>query len=248
MKALLFAISIFISFQLNAQSKITKYYDEDWTETPKEKAAFYADFIKEGNNYKCTSYWINTTIIRGRSIYTDTLMQSPTVGLQVLYFKNGQIEDSNFVENGQIKFDYRYYPNKQLASYYYLSEDKKKPIIIGYDEEGNKIKNYIYFKEAEFKGGQKAWEKYISKNASSDIQIKSDSTINAVVEVSFMVDENGDVKMAKIVKSSGIKLVDRDALRVISESPQWNAGILYNKPFKAYRLQHFTYQLKPEKR
>ncbi|MEP6585015.1 MAG: energy transducer TonB [Ginsengibacter sp.] len=227
--------------------KITKYYDASWMETSKDKAAFYADFVKDGSNYNTTSYWINTSNMRGRSTFPDTVMQF-AIGTQVLYFKNGQVEDSSLFEDKQVKYSYHYYPNNQLAVHYYVPDNKKEGVTEGYDESGNKIKNYIFQKEAEFKGGSKAWMNYISKNATAGLTVKADSTITASAQVQFIVDENGDILKPKILKSSGYKNVDNDALALIANSPQWNYGILYNKPIKSYRVQPITYILRPEKK
>jgi TonB family protein len=247
MRILLFILPIIASFNLNAQAKVTKYYNAAWLETSKDKAAFYADFVKEGDNYSCTSYYINTSIVRGKSIYPDTLMQSP-IGAQILYFKNGHTEDSSYFENNELKYQYVYYANNKLMLHYYLPANKKEGVAEGYDESGEKIKNYIFEKEAEFKGGQKGWANYIIKNAAGDLQVKSDTVVTANVVVEFIVDENGDVIKAKILKSSGYKIVDNDALRLIGDSPPWNCAIQYNKPVKAYRRQPITYMLKPEKK
>ena len=62
------------------------------------------------------------------------------------------------------------------------------------------------------------------------------------------MDENGSVIKLKVFKSSGNKVVDKDALRIISESPELNNAILYNQPVKVIRIQPFTYDLKSEKK
>jgi TonB family protein len=226
-----------------AQTKVTKYYDANWVETPREKAAFYADFIKDGAYYNCTSYWINTKTVRGKSTYPDTLMQFP-VGLQVLYFKNGNVEDSSFFESKELKYSYYYYPNKQLAAHYYLPENKKEGKSEGYDESGKRIKNYIFQKEAEYKGGQKAWVAYINKNAPKDLTVKGiTGEVTVKVSVEFIIDESGYVISPKIFKSSGYKNVDNEALQIIANSPAWYNAIQYNKPVKAYRVQPLTFVL-----
>jgi TonB family protein len=232
---------------VNAQTKVIKYYDANWIETPKEKAVFYADFIKDGEYYNCTSYWINTRTVRGKSTYADTVMQSP-IGLQVIYFKNGHAEDSSSYEGKGLKYSYRYYPNNQLAFHYYLPENKKEGIVEGYDESGKKIKNYIFEKNAEFKGGQKAWVSYLNKHATKDFPAKGNSEEAVSVQVQFIIDENGDVTHPKILKSSGYKNVDNDALQIIGDSPPWKNAIQYNKPVKVYRIQPITYTLRPEKK
>lgn len=248
MRGFFFCVFTFAISAVTAQAKLTKYYLSNWSETTSDKAAFYADFIKNGANYDCTSYWINTKTIRGKSIFADTTMLHP-VGLQVLYFKNGRIEDSSFFENNELKYSFHYFPNNQLAAHYYLPENKKEGIIEGYDESGKKIKNYIFQKEAEFKGGQKAWTSYIIKNAPRDLSVKGITEKEMLtVNVEFIVDENGFVVMPKIVKSSGYKNVDNEALQIIANSPEWKSAIQYNNPVKAYRVQPLTFEVRPEKK
>lgn len=234
-----FLISILIAFHLISNSQTIKKYYNDWEVTSKEKAVFYAEFVKQGNVYRCTSYWIAGNHLRGRSTYPDTLFENP-IGLQTRYFKNGRIEDSIFYEEGKLKFLYHFYPNKQLA-YHYEPGNK---IAEGYDENGKKIKNYTYEREAEFKGGSKEWLKYLQKNTSKDITVKGKGVGEAAVEVKFIIDEEGNVTNPKIFKSSGYKQVDSDAIRVISESPAWRNAIQYNTPVKALRIQPFKYTLK----
>jgi TonB family protein len=131
---------------------------------------------------------------------------------------------------------------------YYLPDDKKEAVTEGYDESGKRIKNYIFEKEAEFKGGLKAWVSYIKKNSAKDLTVKADEQVTATVVVEFIIDESGYVIAPKIRKSSGYKSVDNDALHVIADSPTWKNAIQFNQPVKAYRLQPFTYILLPQKK
>ncbi|HEY8687814.1 MAG TPA: energy transducer TonB [Chitinophagaceae bacterium] len=240
----LFVICFLFSLNTSAQ-KIVKYYDNDWAETTSNKAVYYAEFVKEEGVYKCISYYLNSNIIRGRSIFQDTIMIN-AIGLQTLYNKKGKIEDSIYFEEGKAKNLYHYYPNGKLAVHYYFSANKKDAVTEAFDEEGNKIKNYIVLKDAEFKGGEKAWLSYLKKNTGKNLTGKD--IANATVQVEFIVDESGGISKAKIFKSSGIKEIDQDALRVISESPEWNSAIMYNNPVKAYRLQPFNYSIETEKK
>jgi hypothetical protein len=247
MKLFLICLLILPLSALKAQNKITKYYDANWFETSKEKAAFYADFIKDGNNYHCTSYRVGSNSIRGISTFEDTVMQMP-VGLQVLYFDNGHLGDSSFYEDHKVKYSFHYYPNGQLECHYYLPDNKKEGVAEGFDESGKRIKKYVFEKEAEFKGGEKAWLAYIKKNVSKDLNVKGKKEVTAKVVIQFIVDENGYVVMPKIHQSSGYRNVDADALRIISDSPDWKNAIQFNNPVKAFRLQPFTYILQPQQK
>ena len=242
-----FLFIFFLSITGAGAQKITKYYDSDWGETTADKAVYFADFVKEGGMYRTTSYWVSTKMVRGKSFFPDTVMINPT-GLQLLYNKKGRVEDSVYYENGKAAILYHYYPNGKLAVHYYTSEGKKDGVTEAWDEEGNKIKNYILSKDAEFKGGAKAWENYLKKNTGKEFNIKDDKVSTASVQVQFIIDESGAATRPRIFKSSGFKEIDRDAIRVISESPLWNPAIIYNQPAKAYRVQPFTYSLLPEKK
>ncbi|MBR5856286.1 MAG: energy transducer TonB [Bacteroidales bacterium] len=46
----------------------------------------------------------------------------------------------------------------------------------------------------------------------------------------FVISKKGDVKDVKVVKSSGIELLDNEALRVVSMSPDWTPGKVNGKP------------------
>ncbi len=246
MKLLLATYFSVFSIICSAQ-KTTIYFDNNWAMTTSEKATYYAVFEKSGNIYQCNSYWVAGNNLRGKSTYPDTIMLHP-VGSQVLYFQNGHVEDSLFYSGDKILYAYHYYPNGQLAAHYYIPDGKDDAVTEGFDEDGKKIKNYVYLQEAEFKGGQKAWQQYILKSVSKDLKIKGEGDITADVQVQFIVNKDGEVSVAKILKSSGYAQVDKDALRVIKESPSWNAAIQFNKPVNAYRVQPFVYKLEAEKK
>lgn len=247
MKILLTIILASYCLQATCQA-VVKYYDNNWSEVPAERAVYYAKFIKDGTVYQCTSYWKDNNALRGKSTYPDTTLSSPE-GLQVLYDRKGRPEDSIDYVDGKPQFLYHYYPNGQLAVHYHLPYGKKEGVTEAWDEDGKKIKNFVIMKEAEFKGGQNAWEAYLRKSISKDLSVKGNTGgVTLKVEVEFIIDEEGSVVKQKIRSSSGYKNVDKDALRVISESPKWNGAILYNKPVKAYRAQPITYEIPAERK
>lgn len=239
-------IFLMLTIFCNAQAQtVTRYYDKDWASATKENASFYADFVKDGDGYQCTSYYLQTGRVRGKGTYADTNFIKPK-GLQVLYGRNGRLEDSSFYD-GESKtlYSYHYFLNGQLAAKYILPEGAKEPVIEGYDEEGKKIKNYIYSKEANFKGGDQKWLDYLGKHLSPEFIAKGNAEERFKVVVEFVVDESGYVTRTKVYESSGNRALDADAVRTIQSSPQWKPAVLYNKPVKAYRRQPVTYVLYP---
>jgi protein TonB len=233
---------------LRAQT-ITKYYDANWGETSKDKASFYAVFEKKESGYACTSYWARNNAVRGRSVYPDTVMAKP-IGVQTLYYPNGSLEDSSLSDNAGNPIEaFHYHPNKKLAMHYLKKEGQKEPEVQGYDEAGERIKNYILVRDASFKGGDDAWRAYLAKHVTTDFAVKKASGEETVtVYIRFAIDEGGNITGAKVYKSSGLSYVDQDALRVVSNGPQWNNAIMYNKPIKVYRNQPITYVLSATKK
>lgn len=77
-------------------------------------------------------------------------------------------------------------------------------------------------KMPEFPGGQVALVKFLSKNIKYPQKYKSDK-LNGRVFVSFVIDKEGKVTSAKIVKSLNSEC-DAEALRVISKMPDWIPG------------------------
>lgn len=77
-------------------------------------------------------------------------------------------------------------------------------------------------KMPEFPGGQVALVKYLSKNIKYPSKYKKDK-VNGRVFVSFIIDKDGKVTSARIVKSLNEEC-DAEAIRVISKMPDWIPG------------------------
>lgn len=230
---------------VNAQT-VTKYYDVDWQETGANKAVYYAEFSKIDGGYKCFSYWKGTKKKREESLYADTSMSHPN-GLQKVYAKNGSLEDSLFFNaDGTLAASFHYYPNGKLECHYVGTG--KGEVKEAYDEAGGKIKNYIFSRAAEPKGGLEKWQSFIKKNTSRELGATGTERQLVNVKIRFIVDPFGAVVNPKIIESSGIKSVDQDALRVIGSSPEWSPAIYKNKPIRFPVTQPLTYELLPAKR
>ncbi len=239
-----FLFFLFSNCYANAQT-ITRYYNNDWMPTQKEKAAFYANFVKDGDLYQFTSYYMASGMVKGRSVYADT-----TIGMDkgqiVRYAENGTLEDSAYYDKeGNFVYGYHYHPNGKLAGKYLLPEGAKDPVIEGYDADGKRIKKYIFSREAQFKGGHEKWIAFLSKNLSKEMTAKSDKEETKQVVVEFMVDKSGYVVRPRVFQSSGNKALDADAVRTILSSPQWIPAIQFNEPVNAFRRQPVTYVLYP---
>ena len=247
-KLITYLFPILVPFFVFTQTKVVRYFDKSWEPTESQKSMYTAEFIKDGENYTCIFYWTGTSTVAGKGTYLDTTVAKP-IGLLTGYFRNGAIEDSNYYDkNGSLLYQFHYYKNGKLEVHYQSSGDDKQPIIEAFDENGKKIKNYIFSKEAQFRGGDAAWKKFIAKTVNNDLRIPGKEGLSVTVKILFAINEMGNTSSIKVIESSGVKQVDADAARVILSSPAWDNAIYLNKPVKAYRIQPITYVLSTTRR
>lgn len=96
--------------------------------------------------------------------------------------------------------------------------------------------------EPEFPGGMEALTKYLSENIKYPEQAKKDK-IQGKVYISFVVEKDGSVADAKVLRGIGGGC-DEEALRVVKAMPKWEPGkqkgtpvrVQYNLPV-AFKLQ-----------
>ncbi len=76
----------------------------------------------------------------------------------------------------------------------------------------------------EFPGGVVEMMKFISKNTIYPSEAKKQEIVGQPL-VKFVVDSTGLIKNIQINQSSGNKLLDEEALRVVSTMPKWKPGV-----------------------
>lgn len=101
-------------------------------------------------------------------------------------------------------------------------------------------------KMPEFPGGIAELMKYLSSNIKYPVEAHK-AGIQGRVVVSFIVNKDGTVKDAKIVRSVD-KSIDAEALRVISAMPKWLPGYQNGKAVKVRYTVPVTFRLTGESR
>lgn len=81
-----------------------------------------------------------------------------------------------------------------------------------------------------FPGGEAALMKYLANNIKYPA-IAKEANIQGTVFVTFVVDEKGDVKDVKVLRSLGGG-TDEEAIRVVKSMPKWSPGKQRGKPVK----------------
>jgi protein TonB len=93
-----------------------------------------------------------------------------------------------------------------------------------------------------FPGGQPALEDYINNHIEYP-QMAIDDTKQGTVNIQFVVDENGNVRNARVLGSSLGDGLDEEAVRVISSMPKWEPGKVKGKNVKTRLTLPITYQI-----
>lgn len=94
----------------------------------------------------------------------------------------------------------------------------------------------------EFPGGEKALLNYLTINVKYPV-VAQENGIQGIVYVSFVIDENGHINNVGLLRGVD-KLLDNEAIRVISSMPKWKPGKQHGKAVKvrftvpiAFKLQ-----------
>src|SRR6476620_3769296 len=89
--------------------------------------------------------------------------------------------------------------------------------------------------ESEFPGGDNGWLKYLTENFKYP-KAAIRKRIQGTVIVQFIVDKQGKVTDAQVIQSVH-SLLDKEALRLIKESPNWKPAIQDGRPVRSYKKQ-----------
>ena len=94
----------------------------------------------------------------------------------------------------------------------------------------------------EFPGGVEALYRYMAENIRYPEQAKIDG-VQGRVFVRFVIDTDGSVKDAKVLRGIGSGC-DEEALRVVNAMPKWRPGTVDGKPVRAEYNLPINFQLK----
>lgn len=117
------------------------------------------------------------------------------------------------------------------------------PYVSPIQKEEEKEEEIFTFVEqpAEFPGGERALYKYISNSIRYPV-IAQENGIQGKVYVRFVVNENGNVSSAEILRGVDISL-DREALRVINSLPGFKPGKQAGRSVKVYYMAVINFKL-----
>lgn len=167
---------------------------------------------------------------------------------------NGNGSSQNFYPNGVVRNKGDYKNEKRNGVWYYYRNDNspasevvfEKDSVIAYkafDEKGkllSKVKDFE--REANYKGGEEAWNKYMSKSLSAIYEMVDPREYTGSCTIQFIVDSDGNVTNVEAIQSTNERL-SQLAIALIIKSKKWVPAIQYNLPVKAWRRQKFTFKI-----
>lgn len=223
------------------KDSVVKYYDSLWNRTVPEKAFYFTQFIKQDSFYRCTSYFMNSKKLNCKSFCTDTSF-TKFIGVLLRYYESGKVQDSSiYSDENNIYNTFHYYENGRLWAHYFYNKKDNKELSEGYDEKGQKIDNFLFYKEAQFQNGESSWKNYLSKNVNSKVPVKNGAPKGAYqVIIRFIIGIDGTVISAEPETHFGYGM-EQEARRVIGNSPKWKPMTMLGKTANAYRRQPITF-------
>lgn len=97
-----------------------------------------------------------------------------------------------------------------------------------YEEEEEEEAYLIVETQPEFPGGTQAINNWLAENIKYP-RISRDNNSQGRTFIRFIVDKNGYIQNVTVLKSSGDKYLDDEAVRVVSNMPRWTPGRIGDK-------------------
>jgi hypothetical protein len=244
MKSLLLFITILLTQHGIAQSDtVITYLAKAGGETTRENAYTEIKFVKTNNAWHGREYYIKNGVLKSEGDYADSNVKTP-LGIFNNYTETGKLDFIASYTNGSAD-EITYYHKNGSKKSWVTFENKQVKSQKGWDAAGKEIKDFIAVRYASLKSGPDGWAKYVKKNL--DKHFKPDpSTVPGTytLEVSFTVNVMGYTSKPKIISNSGsCKSCETEALRIISESPEWIPAISQNQPVDAVLVQPFMFNV-----
>ena len=125
----------------------------------------------------------------------------------------------------------------ELPGDYLVDISKVDPAVLKRQRESQIVSNDIVDHAdvmPEFPGGQNAMQQYLARNIKYP-QMEKESNIQGTVFVRFVVERDGSVKEAKILREpNGGKGLSKEALRVVKSMPRWKPARQGGRPVRCY--------------
>lgn len=208
------------------------------TEDVKQAISFVIVKQYPANVFERLDYKMSSPLTKLRT-YSDSNLSS-LQGLYLEYFPDGNLQVRGHYGNNMKQHDWSYYNDtgKVVLTKTFVDDKLIKtedPDTLAKRTDTLKNKDE---KEATFKGGMKAWIKYLQTHLNAEVGRQSVKGGN--VRVQFRISKDGSIAEVHLKRSVEFVL-DEEALRVIRHAPNWIPAYQNGKIVNAYRAQPITF-------
>lgn len=233
MRNIIYILAVIICSNLFAQADFvdTTWYGNDWREAPKDKAKFYRVYKRTEKGFLVHDKYLNGKL----QMEAEASAVKPQLikeGNVVFYFSNGVKEKRGVFHENAKTGTWIYYYNNGTDSSVVAEGRATSPSTYSATKESGEIFTIVE-QAAEFPGGIPQMQKFIQTTLKYPTNAL-DRNIGGKVFLKFVVDEEGTITNLEILKSSGNKEIDQEALNVVSAMPSWKPAMMTGKPVKCY--------------
>lgn len=245
--SLLFIVCTLSSIAQKNKEKETFYvFDGNWKPCA-IGAAKYLAVVEKLND--TTFQWKNynfTGPLESIETYRDEKATIPN-GFLAYYGTNGQIDSAGYCINGKKDSAWYFYDDTAAI---WMEKDYKNGTLVNISDFNEKRKEEAKAgikppapeageTEADFNGGTRAWIKYLGNNyrfRERALELGK----KGMVKIGFEIDTTGKPVNLRILKSVEFSL-DKEALRLIEQSPKWNPAVQKGIKVRAFRIEPITF-------
>lgn len=261
---------LFACFTLSAYAQTDRlYFDSNWKECPQTEAAYYRTVDKsafsQSGLYLVKDFYADGTLEmegafsddslkihqgdfsyydqQGRIIKTCSYVDDKLNGMYTLYNSGNVFLREPYLDGVREGKGQYYFDNGQLSSEEYY-ENGVLIVYNMYNEDGSPApQDDILERAAEFPGGRESMIIYLSENLHyPPSAVKNELEGKAYVK--FSISATGGIsKVSMAKKIPGCPECDAEAIRVVSEMPDWIPGIYHHRTVDSYFLLPITFKL-----
>jgi len=240
MKKLATSLLLVVCIKISIAQQDTLYFDKTWKESSKDSSVYYRVFGLENGRDMVRDYHQNGNLqMKARISQRVPLIVDGTC---LYYSENGKRESKGIYELNKKIGVWVYYDQVGSDSSvveHFLNELKKE---IKVTQEYSSLKNFISVEVMpEFPGKEEGLFKYMKDSIKYPSSAKKDK-IQGTVYVRFIINEQGEVKDAKVVR--GVREdIDEEARKVIQSMPKWTPGYKNGKAINVMFIHPIKFKL-----
>lgn len=239
-------IVVMLAFNLiaNAQTDtIYGYLSKYNYKTTEQEATYYTKLYKLNNLWHRQKYLIKDHHLEDEADFLEKDCKTYN-GFYREYTDSGKLYAEYYYQNNRTMYGTFYHANGTKAGYAEYDTAQRKAIKQqGWDENGNEIPNYTFYKIAEFPGKSQGWIKFLQRYLNADIPTYRGAKAGKyTVILGFFVEPDGTLSDISVLSDPGYG-TGAEALRVMRLSVGWTPGIENNKVKRFLYRQPITFQV-----